>query len=240
MGCCGSKQRAADLRNLQEMAPRPLPGGGFPPERELSGPELKQALTWTAQYISQHSRKPITIIAVGGAVNTISLQSRQSTHDVDWFNNSLSRDQDQLLRQAANYALQQAKRQGMNIASNWFNNKTMLFIPRNLRQRLVAQSLEQNYTVFSGPGLRVIAAPWGYALLTKLDRMAGGGGKPYDPVDAANYLRQYLLHKKIKRVPISTIQQAAQDYQLRLRIDDVRLVGEHYQRKFGEPGIAAG
>jgi hypothetical protein len=116
----------------------------------------------------------------------------------------------------------------------------MLFIPRNLRQRLVAQSLEQNYTVFSGPGLRVIAAPWGYALLTKLDRMAGGGGKPYDPVDAANYLRQYLLHKKIKRVPISTIQQAAQDYQLRLRIDDVRLVGEHYQRKFGEPGIAAG
>jgi hypothetical protein len=31
--------------------------------------------------------------------------------------------------------------------------------------------------VFSAPGLRVLAAPWGYALMTKFDRMASGGGK---------------------------------------------------------------
>ncbi|KAH7357099.1 hypothetical protein BKA65DRAFT_393875, partial [Rhexocercosporidium sp. MPI-PUGE-AT-0058] len=88
-------------------------------------------------------------------------------------------------------------------------NKPILFIPKNLRAKLVAQSLEQTYTVFSTPGLRVIAAPWSYALLTKLDRMAGGGGKPYDPKDATNYLRRYLLHKKLRSVPISAIEQAA-------------------------------
>src|SRR5882757_9471711 len=137
MGSSESKQRTQDLSDLRGLAPRPLPGGGFPPEPGLSGAELERALTWTAQYISQHSKKPITIVAVGGVVNTISLRSRQSTHDVDWFNNSLSPDQDQLLRQAAKYALQQAQRHGINIASNWFNNKTMLFIPRNLRAKLV-------------------------------------------------------------------------------------------------------
>ncbi|KAH8794263.1 hypothetical protein F5882DRAFT_289174, partial [Hyaloscypha sp. PMI_1271] len=56
----------------------------------------------------------------------------------------------------------------------------------------------------------VIAAPWSCALLTKLDRMAGGGGKPYDPGDAAKYLRQYLLLKKLRNVLISAIQQVAQ------------------------------
>jgi hypothetical protein len=82
----------------------------------------------------------------------------------------------------------------------------MLFIPRNLRARLLAESIEQNYTVFSAPGLRVIAAPWSYAFLAKLDRMAGRGGKPYHPEDAANYLQQYLLHKRRPNVPISIIQ----------------------------------
>jgi hypothetical protein len=240
MGCGGSKQQAQDINNLQNLAPRALPNGGFPLEPELSGSQLTQALTWVAQYISQHSRKPITIIAVGGAVNTISLQSRQSTHDVDWFNNSLSPDQDKLLRQAANYALQQAKRHGFNIASNWFNNKTMLFIPPNLRSRLLAESVEQNYTVFSAPGLRIIAAPWSYACLTKLDRMAGGGGKSYDPEDAANYLHQYLLYKRRPHIPISLIQQAAREYQTRLKVDDVWLINRVYQRKFGRPSIVAG
>jgi hypothetical protein len=54
--------KGADLSNL---APRPLPAGGFPAEPDLSRTDLQQVLTWTAQYISKHSKDSLTIIAVG-------------------------------------------------------------------------------------------------------------------------------------------------------------------------------
>jgi len=237
MGCGSSKQPAKRGTALQDLAPRPHPGGGFPPEPELSRTELEQALRWTAQYVSQHSKKPITIVAVGGVVNTISLHSRNSTHDVDWFNSGLNKDEVALLTKAANFAHQQAERKKLNIASNWFNNKTVLFIRPNLRQQLVDEALRQNYEVFSAPGLRVIAAPWGYALMAKLDRLTGGGGKPYDASDAANYLHQYLRQSGKRNVPMQTIQQLAHQYQLRLRVEDVRIVNQRYQAEFGEPGV---
>jgi hypothetical protein len=128
---------------------------------------------------------------------------------------------------------------GVEYTSNWFNNKTMLFIPQNLRQQVVIDALQQNYEVFSAPGLRVIAAPWSYALMTKPDRMAGGGVILYDSADAATYLHQNLSYYQRRNVPIQIIQGLARKYQLRLRVEDVRVVNQQYQAMFGELGIVA-
>jgi len=68
MGCSSSKQPSKGSQ-LQDLAPRPLPGGGLAAEPELNRTELEQALKWTAQYIAQHSKNSITIIAVGGVVS---------------------------------------------------------------------------------------------------------------------------------------------------------------------------
>ena len=225
MGCGTSKQ----LTNaLHELAPRPNVNGNLAPEPDLNQAELEDALRWTAHYISQHSRKSITIIAVGGVVNTISLQSRLSTHDVDWFNSRLPQDDVTLLRKGANYAVQQGSRQGVKYPLDWINNKTSLFIPAQLREELLAEALQQDYEVFSAPGLRVLAAPWGYALMAKLDRMAGGGAKPYDSTDATTYLRQYILHRRVRNVSFETIEQLSRRYRLRLRMQDVQTVSQQY------------
>ena len=51
----------------------------------------------------------ITIIAVGGAVNTMLLQSRLSTHDMDFFGTNLNNDQRTLLNEAAGCAEMQSR-----------------------------------------------------------------------------------------------------------------------------------
>jgi hypothetical protein len=58
---------------------------------------------------------------------------------LQWFNNGLSKDELVILGKASAFALDQAQRQKMKIASNWFNNKTMLFIPPVLREELIAE-----------------------------------------------------------------------------------------------------
>jgi len=47
----------------------PSPGGGLAAEPELNRAKFEKALKWIAQYIAQHSKNPITIIAVGGVVS---------------------------------------------------------------------------------------------------------------------------------------------------------------------------
>lgn len=47
------------------------------------------ALTVVTAYIAKQ-KKNVVVIAVGGAVNTIFLRTRTSTHDVDFFNNLLT------------------------------------------------------------------------------------------------------------------------------------------------------
>jgi len=97
--------------------------------------------------------------------------------------------------------------------------------------------MQQNYTVFSAPGLRVLAAPWGYALITKFDRMAGGDKKAHDPLDAANYLYEYLRQSGKPNVSVQVIQKLVKRYGLRLRDEDVRAVNQHFRSKFGRLGI---
>jgi len=73
--------------------------------------------------------------------------------------------------------------------------------------------------------------------MSKLDRMAGGGGKPYDADDAVNYLRQYLKQEQKSSVSTHEIHLMAKKHQLRLKVEDVMVVRDRHQSKFGEPGI---
>ncbi|KAK3055741.1 hypothetical protein LTS18_011786, partial [Coniosporium uncinatum] len=73
------------------------------PIPELDRDALWAALTDVAAFL-RSKKLNITIIAVGGAVNTIFLQTRRSTHDVDFFSQGLSSKEVQLAQAAAQYA----------------------------------------------------------------------------------------------------------------------------------------
>lgn len=58
------------------------------------------------------------------------------------------------------------------------------------------EALEQNEIVFAKAdrrgGLTVLAAPWRYAVVAKLQRIGSGNAQEFDAADVANFLRRYL------------------------------------------------
>ena len=63
----------------------------------------------------------ITLVAVGGAVNTILLQSRATTQDVDFFCKLLVQPHLEVLRSAGQYAVE---RSSVPLSKDWLNNAT--------------------------------------------------------------------------------------------------------------------
>lgn len=165
---------------------------------------IEKALKHAAEYISKKGGN-LTIVAVGGAVNCMALRSRNTTHDFDFFNNSFGQQDYELITAAAMAAQKKDKK----LETAWLNNRTIVFMPIDLRNSLTAEAIAQNDLVFEAPGLKVVAAPWNYAFCCKVDRLAGSGllnARPYDLGDAAAYLKRYLASiAKSKTVPKAEI-----------------------------------
>lgn len=124
-------------------------------DHELNRRTLEAALTTMAEFIDRQ-RQAITIITFGGAVNTLLLQNRQSTHDVDLFGINLNNDQRILLDDAARYAERESR---TTLGGEWFNNQTTLWLPPNVHRKVTEEALEQNEVVFHRRGLKVVATP---------------------------------------------------------------------------------
>ncbi|CAI6332981.1 unnamed protein product [Periconia digitata] len=210
MGCSISRPGGDHAAStLLELAPVMTAGNGDPAP-ELDRNTLLRALANVASYID--SRKAnITVVAVGGAVNTIFFQSRQSTHDVDFYNHNLRQSDYELIMKGVKFA----QSRDPILQGEWFNNRTILFIPKAQRSYLTEQAISQNEIIFERPGLKIVAAPWNYAICAKLDRCAGAGingQRPYDYSDAATYLRRYLEMYHLQFVPRSEVWKWAASY----------------------------
>ncbi|KAJ4393003.1 hypothetical protein N0V93_002207 [Gnomoniopsis smithogilvyi] len=204
MGLSWSKIQAnRNAKALRELAPKKTPGHDTPLP-DLTRDTLTKALTNVAKYISKKGGN-VTIIAVGGAVNTIYLKSRTATHDLDFFNERLTTKDLELLVKGA----REAAKYDHTLKEQWFNNRTVFFIPRDRRDALTTEAYQQADVIFRQPGLTVLAAPWYYALCCKMDRIAGGGLHParsYDLDDAITYLRSYLRKRGQGTVSRTVIQ----------------------------------
>ncbi|KAK3941336.1 hypothetical protein QBC46DRAFT_382948 [Diplogelasinospora grovesii] len=174
---------------------------------------LISALRNVAAYIAK-KKGEVTVIAVGGAVNTIYLESRHATHDVDFFNNYLTAADFELVVKGAREAIKRDSR----LDESWFNNRTILFIPMDQQKALTEQAFAQQEVIFREGGLTVLAAPWQYAFCCKVDRLAGGGlnsARSYDLDDALQYLNRYLMNRGEAQVPYTTVRQWFSQYSLR-------------------------
>jgi hypothetical protein len=68
---------------------------------------LENALGLMAAFLNERNAQ-LTVIAVGGAVNTIFLRTRNSTHDVDIFGSNLDNAVRMLLDEAMQHAIRQS------------------------------------------------------------------------------------------------------------------------------------
>lgn len=204
-------------------------------DHELDRPTLEVALTTMADFIDEQ-RQNITIITIGGAVNTLLLQDRQSTHDVDFFGTNINNDQRILLDEAARYAERQSR---TPLGGEWFNNQMMLWLPPNVHQKVTQEALEQNEVVFARKGLKLVVAPWNYALCGKMNRLARPDQiRPYDVIDAASYLHHHILRNG-GPVSAARIKRWCQEYQKDTSDDIIRTVKKEYRRLYKTDGIAS-
>ena len=203
-------------------------------DHELDKETLEAALTAMAAYI--HARhQTITTITVGGAVNTLLLQSRPSTHDVDFLGTNLTNDQRVLLDEAALHAETQSP---TPLGGEWFNNHAILWLPPNVHREVTREALEQHEILFQRPGLEILVAPWHYALCGKMNRLVRERERrPYDVADAAAYLRQYVLRHG-ETVSKGSIWRWCDVYQKDTSEDVICAVNEEYRRLYGSDGIS--
>ena len=179
-------------------------------------------------------RQDITIVIVGGAVNTLLIQNRRSTHDIDFFGTNIDGHQRILLDDAVRYA---ERRSRTPLGGEWFDNQTMLWLPPSIHRTVTEEALEQNEVVFERKGLKVVAAPWKYALCGKMGRLVRPAqAQPYDITDAASYLRQHIL-KHGEPVSVAHIKRWCQDYQKDTSDDVIRAINTEYRGLYGEDGI---
>lgn len=150
-------------------------------EHDLSRQNIIRALGYVAEYLHQKG-KNLVLVSVGGAVNTVFLQSRSSTHDVDFFSSPLSGSEISLLGEAVRYA---EERSSIPLGERWLNNETGTIggTVEHIAD-LVKTAMRQNDTIFQQRGLTVLCAPWHYAFVAKIGRITYGTGRSYDMQDA--------------------------------------------------------
>jgi hypothetical protein len=104
---------------------------------------------------------------------------------------------------------------------------------------LFEEAHKENRTVFKHPGLTVLAAPWRYALITKLDRLMKTGHKAYDLSDATTYLHEHISHHCEKKpVPHTDLKKWAGEFKCTVPSDDLcKRLGDGYKEKFGCVGV---
>ena len=210
----------------------PLPVRNY----DLDRATLHRALELMAQYLAQR-KEPLTVVTVGGAVNTILLRSRQTTHDIDFFGVHLNNHKLRLLNDAARYA---AERCSAPLGTNWFNNETVLFLGQTLHREVTEAAYQQNDVVFQRPGLKILAAPWNYAFCAKIARLVSGVPRSYDLADAVTYLRRYITQTGggSKPVKVATIEGWARQFRHETKRDFLlRNVNSEYRRRYRCDGI---
>lgn len=201
---------------------------------EMARNHLQTALSNVADYLKCR-KESFTLVAVGGAVNTILLRSRETTHYVDFFCQLLKEPRLGMLRDAGVHAAQMSS---LPMSLDWLNNATAR-IPGVAEHidNLVKEAASQNAVVFQKPGLKVLAAPWNYSFIKKVSSISRGTGRDYDGDDAVAYLHQHINRHSGRPVPFRVVQEWGARYRSLCPAEIVQQVNELYHRTHGTYGI---
>ncbi|KAL2687004.1 hypothetical protein Neosp_004553 [[Neocosmospora] mangrovei] len=199
----------------------------------LSRRQIINAFEHMAEYLDECGIEA-NVVVVGGAVNTVYLGSRESTHDVDFFLEDPASKEYMSLDLAAKFANRQAEGR---LGEEWFNNSTQLFMARDVQTSLVRQAKQQNAVVFerrgTKGGLKVYAAPWTYALCSKLNRLCEINARSYDMDDAVVYLNRHLLLTTEKYVKSQELYDWCRWYSHDVRREILKQLDEKYFQSYG-------
>lgn len=199
--------------------------------RDIDQSVLRSALDHVSQYIASRGQH-LSVIGVGGAVNTLYLRSRATTHDVDVFGSDFGNQSRILLDEAMHDAQQHIPALG----TDWLNTETQMYMPGPTHDELTQLARQQNVQVYTGQGLTILAAPWEYAFTAKVSRILVGGvqARPYDLDDAVTYIHEYIQSHGQQPVPVATVLRWARHWHHEITEDALRnRVNPEYRRRYG-------
>ncbi|KAH6628847.1 hypothetical protein F5144DRAFT_604968 [Chaetomium tenue] len=199
--------------------------------RDIDQNVLRTALDSVSAYIAARNRH-LSVIAVGGAVNTLHLRSRTTTHDVDVFGSDFGNESRILLDEAMHDAQQHVP----GLGTDWLNTETQMYMPGPMHDELTQLARRQNVQVYVGQGLTIFAAPWEYAFTAKINRILVGGvqARPYDLDDAVTYIHEYIQSHGNQPVPMATVLKWARRWHHEVTDDVLRnRVTPEYRRRYG-------
>lgn len=105
----------------------------------------------------------------------------------------------------------------MQLGEGWMNNHTALFIAPDTKTSLYNEAIRDGVVIFDQPGLKVVAAPWMYCLVAKLEKAGKrGNAKSYDMSDAAQYLIQESKRRGAK-IKVADIEAKAKAYGIKIQ-----------------------
>lgn len=214
-------------RNRADAQGVPIP----PVTRDIDQSVLRAALDHVSQYIAQRGRH-LSVIGVGGAVNTLYLRSRATTHDVDVFGSDFGNQSRMLLDEAMHDAQQHIA----GLGTDWLNTETQMWMPGSMHDELTTMAREQNVQVYHGQGFTVLAAPWAYAFTAKCSRILLGGAqaRAYDLPDAVTYIHEYIRSHRGQPVSIATVMGWARHWHHEITEDLLRnRVNPEYVLRYG-------
>ena len=203
---------------------------------EIDRATLQNALSDVAAFLHQR-RAQINLVAVGGAVNTLFLRTRSSTHGIDVFGSDLDNSSRMLLDEAMQHAIRQSR---SSLGTDWLNTENQMWMSPTLHRELTNEATQQNVVVFNNPGLKILAAPWYYAFSSKISRLLTGGNqsRPYDLADAVRYLHRVIMEHGGRLVSVATIEGWARRFRHSTsRNFLMQNVNVEYSQHYGSDGI---
>ncbi|RBR23883.1 uncharacterized protein FIESC28_03352 [Fusarium coffeatum] len=199
----------------------------------LSRQQIIDAFQKMAEYLNEYGVS-VECVAVDGAVNTLYLRSRESTHDVELLLNDPASKESDILSNAASFANTSA--QG-SLGESWLNSSMQLFLPRYVQTSLFEEAKKQNEIVFehqgTNGGLKVYAAPWSYALCSKLNHSCDNHNRSEGMDDAVDYLYRYLYITGQDYIIAQQIEDWCQMYHQDVSREAFRRLEQTYARKHG-------
>ncbi|OAA59610.1 hypothetical protein SPI_05808 [Niveomyces insectorum RCEF 264] len=223
------------------MVPPPYRDAGGRPIGHMSYDLDKDTITRALDDMAaHHAQKNVTakLVTVGGAVNTLYLQSRDTTHDVDFFLPDPQSPDHRAIHEAARHANRLVNGA---LGGEWLNNSTQLMMGRHVQHRLANEAFQQNTIVYDRVnhhgGLRIYAAPWSYAFCGKLNRLCTKNPRPYDIADSVVYLHEYLQSTRQHKVGAKTVFKWCEEYGKNVTKAVLQNVDEAYYTKYGVRAI---
>ncbi|KAF3940374.1 hypothetical protein ABW19_dt0202703 [Dactylella cylindrospora] len=213
----------------------------------IDTPTLTTALTYISNRLLQKTKAHHTFIVTGDVIFSLFFRCKNITRSVELMQTSM------LTYKQKDYLISAVLRAGDKfgmLRDDWVNNAGEVALAKEYADEVVARSLAQKEIVFSGDGMSLIAVDFVYELRMMLHRFSkeleedygdeegAGEGKTVDMDNMVELVRRLVAvegkGRSLKRAWV-------EERYDKLEFSDYAwmILGEEYERRFGEKGLKA-